>query len=613
MDSPNPQFCKIKRVDPYADPAEFRRLQNPQELPRLNQRQEEVLARFDAARELLDVTYDRLPPHFHEIDANPIKYTLDNWDHLRTFRNDKHQPLVPYDVDRRPTGPPLDRHNVLEALYLLLILHNAYAMLYAPKNPHPALASTKNWLRHQAVLGIPTPATRPIMKMASGPNGAVEILRWFPFQGMASGPYPMTLSDGSLLHNFGDLENWPPSPAAICHFHCSKVTELQRTIMMLDDQLVSLPAFCLWSSAQAVIYRLLLHTFTIFKEINEGQLRGTNVTVQDAAAKMMADVNLHVQLMEKLSKRWPAGMVAYILVQHIIQRALEGNMQDDPDGIFTTVGVISDPGKEKVDSIIGRMEELELGPTVQLDQPPAPKKPPSVGDGSPAFAPSPQNTGPTGRSGSLRAEAAMVPPSAAQAQLQQQPGMGIGSGAASITNQAMQLQNQLRSLAGNQQAQPHGQAQAQQQQQQRMMAQPMIPPQQQMLQQQPVQEPSLQAQMEHLVAQQQQQLGGLAAQTQSQLAALVQQAASTAPPQQQRAVAERLLQDLLRMQPTGPLGNAPNSSPMASPVVQMSPNNSGRMMDEFPAPQPPAATAAYREAMFRQQRDLLLRSMNQKK
>lgn len=339
----------------------------------LTYHQEEILRRFDAARELLDATYDRLPPYFHEIDVDPIQYTLRNWENLRQFRNrEKHRPIVPYDNDGH-SGPPPDRHTVLEALYLLMIMHNAYAMLHAPRNPHPALPSTQNWTKHQAVMGILGSPTRPIMKMASGPNGVLDILRWFPFMSMTRGPYPMSMADGSALHDFGDMENWPPSPAAICHFHCCKVTELQRTIMMLDEQLVSIPAFCLWCSAQTVIYRLLLSSLTVIKVINEAILEGKQMTVSEATNAVLADINLHTDLMEKLSKRWPAAMAAFIMTKHIVARALEGSMQEDHDALFTTVGIISEPGQAKVDNLIGRMDELEIG-GMKLDQPPAPKK-----------------------------------------------------------------------------------------------------------------------------------------------------------------------------------------------------------------------------------------------
>jgi hypothetical protein len=594
------QFCKLRKIDPYVDPAELRRPADSSAPMRLNQRQEEVLRRFDSARDLLDATYERLPPHFHEIDADPIKHAIDNWDNLRRFRNDQHRPVEPYGEDQsRSSGPPPDRHNVLEALYLLLILHNAYAMLHAPKNPHPALDSTKYWLQHQAVLGVATPATRPIMRMAGGANGVTEILRWFPFSGMASGPFPMSLSDGSQLHDFGGLENWPPSPAAICHFHCCKVTELQRAIMMLDEQLVSIPAFCLWSSAQAVIYRLLLHTFSIVKETNEAVLQGKTITLGDAVGKMMADINLHTTLMEKLSKRWPAAMAAFILTKHIISRALEGNMQDDADGVFTTVGVISDPGKEKVDNLIGHMEELELGHQVQLDQPPAPKKTPSIASplsalirrgstsdsstSSPAlsaFGGDPQRSGTSaqGLRPQVTGRSAPIVPMASVPQLTAASG-GVSNSRTVLPSgtQAVEMQNQLQSLVD---ARMFIQAAGSSANAQRQQAQYASAPE-------------------------------AAAAYEQQMASVAQMAGY--PQQQQRPQAEteldRLMREILASGAEAPATSASASfSTPGAPSTVLLDSALPEQLDHF-EPETSEATAAYKAAMFRNQKEQLLKIM----
>ena len=305
------QFCRGHKLDPYAGAAGI-------EGEKLHMRvaREDATRMFREVLAYLDLVYARLPPWFAMVENDPAVFL---------------------DPNNAGTGVPRDKR--IEACHLLTYLHTTYAMLFAPKIPDPDLPSTKLWIRHQPVFGVPCAASGPVERHA---------VAAFPFSMEAPWLAPGTakLKEGSFC----------PSPAAMCHFHTDRVTKMLKGLLLFGDEVAlrRLPPFVMWCSAQTFFFRFLLASLSYAKVL--GSKPGMDH--QAAVRRAIRDTEEHMQIMDPMRKRWKAADASARHMRQIMKEAIASGEVRDEVAVFSAVGVIHQTW-EKVDRAISYVEEIE--------------------------------------------------------------------------------------------------------------------------------------------------------------------------------------------------------------------------------------------------------------
>ncbi|KAI9010739.1 hypothetical protein DFJ74DRAFT_685476 [Hyaloraphidium curvatum] len=304
------QFCAAHRVDPYTAPSEQEKLH-----VRLARKQ--AVEMFREVLGFADTVYSRLPGYYAFLESAPELFL------------DPAAPGIAVPFERRA-----------EAAHLLIYLHTSYALLFAPKVPDPESPSTRMWMKHQPLFGIPCGPSAPAER-----GGPAE----FPFpmepQWLAEGP-DARLKPGAYC----------PSPAAQCHFHTQRVSHILQALLEKggDRVMQQLPPFVMWCGSQTFFFRYLLANFTYAKLVattHAGDHAG-------AVRKAIADTEEHLRIMGPLSRRWKAADASQKHIAHMLAEAA-GGMVINENAVFSAVGIIHEAhGKTKVDRVIEGLEEV---------------------------------------------------------------------------------------------------------------------------------------------------------------------------------------------------------------------------------------------------------------